>query len=89
MPKMVRCFKDGEEKFHDVKNIPAGWIIDRLMPNPEPVLSSGLDITGQPDAFKEGTVGKQPNEMGESNFGGVGLAARPGKEKNKKSKVKE
>lgn len=81
MPKMVRCFKDGVEKFQDKNNIPPGWVIDRLMPKPdlppmldikpEPVLSSGLDITGQPDAFKEGDVigeQKAPKGMGEAKI---------------------
>ncbi len=56
MGKQVLCFKDGLTKFQDAKNIPKGWVIDRSMPISEPMLSEGLDITGQPDAFKEGDV---------------------------------
>lgn len=56
MGKQVLCFKDGLTKFQDAKNIPKGWVIDRCMPISEPMVSEGLDITGQPDAFKEGDV---------------------------------
>lgn len=78
MPKLVLCFKEGEEegKFQDAKKIPKGWIIDREMPKEEPEevpvaltgsaprlnfppTTDGLNITGQPDSFKEGsTIGE-------------------------------
>ena len=99
MPKMVLCCKEGQEdKFYDTKQIPLGWVIDRLVPAPVvgepgptfknegvggspefppplrekflrakeygktelPETTDGLDITSQPDSFKEGsTIGEE------------------------------